>query len=172
MDRNSTCYLSTRNSYLLVPYKETSKLFFAPLFQLIMSLLSFKVNAEFKGCEDCLQSIGWLQYISFAVICFLHFRLIFISIDKVKLIHQCPGDELSVFNFSSWLMLKLYTMYLLDDAEVPFSDLRLIQHWACFCSQTVDLFCVQPAYKTITTFHVCVYLSAHVSCLTTPSVCF
>lgn len=70
-------------------------------------------------------------------------------------------------------MLKLHTMYLLDDGEVSISDLCLIQHWACFCSQTVGVFFVQTqAYKTITTFHVCIYLSVHVSSLTTPSTCF
>lgn len=45
-------------SYLLVHLKEISELFFALLLQLIMSLLSFKVNAEFKGCQNCLQSTG------------------------------------------------------------------------------------------------------------------
>lgn len=68
-------------------------------------------------------------------------------------------------------MLKLYTMYLLDDSKVSMSDLTITQHWACICRQSLGVFCVQQAYKTITTFHVCVYLSAQVSSLTTPSVC-
>lgn len=54
-------FINSQSSYLLVHYKETSKLFFALLVQLIMSLLSFKVNEEFKGCQECLQSIGWLH---------------------------------------------------------------------------------------------------------------
>lgn len=41
-----------------VHFKEIGELFFALLLQLIISLLSFKVNAEFKGCQNCLQSIG------------------------------------------------------------------------------------------------------------------
>lgn len=48
--------------------------------------------------------------INSAAIYFIHFSLIFISIDKVKLINQCQAGELDTlsFNLSQCLMIKLY----------------------------------------------------------------
>lgn len=113
--------------------------------------------------------------IRFAAICFIHFKLIFLPPDKLKLINQCPGFELDpfAFNLSQPRMLKpCGTGHLRAGPYQGF-------YFRLDCKSTLGLFqsregvCGgEQAYKTITTFHVYVYLSAQVSSFTTPSACF
>lgn len=59
-------------------FEELSMFFFARLLPLIVSSLSFKVNAEFKGCQNCLQSIGREQCLC-GIVCFF-FSILDLSI--------------------------------------------------------------------------------------------
>lgn len=126
-----------------------------------------------RSSKDVCRAVG--VDVSFAAICFIHFKLIFILTDKLKLIIQCPDFELDPFGFnlSQPRMLKpCRTVYL---RAGPYQDF----YFRLDCKSTLGLFQTregvcggEQAYKTITTFHVYVYLSAQVPSFTTPSACF
>lgn len=126
-----------------------------------------------KDAGDVCRAVG----VNFASICFIHFGLIFIPTDKMKLINRCPGFELDPFSFNLSQPLKLLkqrgTMYITAGRYRSFySRLRCKSTLGLFRSQAKGVFGGERAYKTITTFHVYVYLSAQVSSFTTPSTCF
>lgn len=75
----------------------------------------------------------WALTLAFPAISFIHFKLIFIPADKVKLINQCPGFELDpvAFNLSQPRMLKLCA-YLLGHIKVSILDSAVYQHCARF----------------------------------------
>ena len=130
-------------SYHFAHFQELFKLFFVLSFHPIVRL--FTDNAEFKGCQSCLQSSRALTLALQPCVSFIS-NVSFILTDKMKPINQCPGFELDPlgFNLSQPQMLKtVWDCDMLDDMNISISEfgrkvclvanrlIKLLQHSMC-----------------------------------------